>query len=185
MLGCGRSVTTQPTYRAARCEPREVNMLAALLEAYMRETFGSPWKGSAEALARDGFGARFELTVAVLDGVDCDGSLIGFAAWYTRYDLHHCLHGVEVMDLYVERAHRGRGVAIRLLARIAADAAKSGACFLAGQAVEDPAMHRLYRRFTQSFSGLHCYLSGRAFNVLTGSTDRPLRALVRSLPPLG
>jgi GNAT superfamily N-acetyltransferase len=170
-------MTNDLSYRPLHRIPDEIDQLVALLEAYMRETFSVPWHGTREALERDGFGARFDVVVAAQDG-----RLVAFAALRPQYDLHHCMPGVEVMDMYVEPALRGRGVAVRMLARVAADAAREGARFLVGQAVEDPAMHRLYRRFTRCFPGQHCYLGGRAFRALADAADRPIRALVSALP---
>jgi GNAT superfamily N-acetyltransferase len=170
-------MTDEIAYRTLRRAPEEIDQLVALLEAYMREAFSVPWHGARESLERDGFGARFEVVVA-----DRGGRLVGFAARRPQYDLHHCMPGVEVIDMYVEPGLRGRGVAVRMLARVAADAAREGARFLVGQAVEDPAMHRLYRRFTRCFPGQHCYLGGRAFRTLADAADAPIRALARALP---
>lgn len=69
----------------------------------MQETFKAPWHGSAESLKRDAFGEHVKLALATQNG-----AAVGFAAWRPTYDLHHCVPGIEVIDLYVEPAHRGR-----------------------------------------------------------------------------
>jgi Acetyltransferase (GNAT) family len=89
------SRSPQCTVRAA--DQRDVPTLVQLLEAYMHETFKVAWRGSAEALRRDGFGQEFECQVVVTS----DGRVIGFVAWTKSYDLHHCMTGGSILDLYV------------------------------------------------------------------------------------
>src|SRR5579863_4448440 len=79
----------------------EVPAAVGLLADYMQETFGRPWGGSAEALARDGLGAETELVLALRE------TPIGFAAFSRCYDLHHCAPGSVILDLYVAPSHRG------------------------------------------------------------------------------
>ena len=62
---------------ARPAEPRDVPVLVQSLEAYMQETFRTPWHGSAEALWRDGFGREFEIHVAMTGGEH----VMGFLAW--------------------------------------------------------------------------------------------------------
>ena len=68
-------MTTTIVVRAATVE--DVPRVAELMREYMHELFGSAWHGSAEALARDGFGAAFDLMVAARP----DGELVAFAGW--------------------------------------------------------------------------------------------------------
>jgi GNAT superfamily N-acetyltransferase len=143
----------------------------------MQETYHGPWHGTQLGLADDGFGARFDLTVAV--GED---ALIGFAAWRTTYDLHHCLPGIEVIDMYVRPPQRGRGVAACLLARVAAQATQLGATFMTGGGVETGSARRLYARATMAAGG-QPYLSGRAFRALAELAGAPPRQLSGQLPP--
>jgi GNAT superfamily N-acetyltransferase len=156
-------------YRAGA--PSDVPNVAGLLEEYMQETYHGPWRGTRLRLAGDGFGARFHLTVAA-----GDSALIGFAAWRTTYDLHHCLPGIEVIDLYVRPPRRGRGVAACLLARVAAEAAQLGATYMTGGGVDTGSARRLYARATMAHGG-QPYLSGRAFRAfarLAGAAPRQL-----------
>ena len=167
-----------PTRTIRPARPDDVPRLAVLLETYMRATFNTPWNGSAEALARDAFGVGCRMLVAEADGV-----VVAFAAWRPVFDLHHCLHGVEVIDMYVEPAHRGRGVAPLVLAELASKALGEGASFLVGQAVEGP-MRRLYDRFARCFPAAQCYLSGRAFRALAAAAGSSPRAFAKNLPRL-
>jgi GNAT superfamily N-acetyltransferase len=162
-------------YRASI--PADVTSVADLLQEYMQETYHGDWHGTAHCLARDGFGARFNLSVA-----SGEETLIGFAAWRSTYDLHHCLPGIEVIDMYVRPAERGRGVAACLLARVAAQAAQVGATFMTGGAVETGSARRLYGRSTMTHGG-QPYLSGRAFRAFAELAGAVPRRLSEQLPP--
>jgi GNAT superfamily N-acetyltransferase len=155
----------------------DAGALSALVSEYMRELFGRAWSGSAEAVARDGCGAQFE-TMVVVRG----GELVGFGAWERTYDLHHCIWGAQVMDLYVRPELRGRGVALELVAAIAAAARAGGGVFVKGLAVGDARTRRLYERVAMAFEGADCIVGGRAFRVLADLAGRPARAIVAGLP---
>jgi GNAT superfamily N-acetyltransferase len=89
--------------------PDDVPDIAALLSGYMRETYSAEWRGGPIAIERDGFGSRFRMAVAARGP-----EILAFIAWTPSYDLHHCLVGGEVLDLYVAPQHRRRGVAALL-----------------------------------------------------------------------
>ena len=170
------------TSTAARAEiraatPDDVPALAELMGRYMRETFQDEWHGSAEALSRDGFGQKFEMQVGSVNG-----DIVGFLAWTPAYDLHHCTTGAEVIDMYVLPAFRGRTIGPLLVAAAAAEARRRGGLFLKGQAVDDPAVRRLYARLAVSFAAVDCTLAGRAFRTVADLARASPKALVRSLP---
>jgi GNAT superfamily N-acetyltransferase len=156
----------------------DISTLVQLLEAYMRETFKVSWRGSAEALRRDGFGREFETHVAATG----DGRVIGFAAWTKSYDLHHCLMGGYILDLYVTPAFRGRGVAPALVCMVAAEILQRGGTYVKGQAVDNRAVQRLYARFAMGFPGADYVVGGRAFRRLAELAGRSARVTARSLP---
>ena len=92
----------------------------------MRESFDRPWGGTRESLEHDGFGFEFETLVAE----NLHHSLIGFASWRPSYDLHHCVSGGELMDLYVQPEHRGFGIAAALIVGVAEETKERGGCYL-------------------------------------------------------
>ena len=152
--------------------------LKKLLMAFMQETFQCPWGGTLQKLVQDGLGAEFQMVIAEAE----DHQLVAFAAWISSYDLHHCIKGGEVIDLFVEPAHRGRGVAIRLITAISTQIQQQGGMYIKGQSVENPSARRLYQRCARCFPGADCYVSGRAFRRLTELSDQSLRDIVKNLP---
>lgn len=152
--------------------------LESLLTAYMQETYHRPWGGTTQKLAQDGFGAELQMVVAETE----NQQLIAFAAWQSSYDLHHCLKGGEVMDMFVEPNYRGRGVAVQLIIAIATQIEQQGGVYLRGQAVENPSVQHFYQRCSWHFSGVECYVSGRAFRRLIELSGQRMRDVVRNLP---
>lgn len=154
----------------------DATAVAALLQAYMLESYEQAWQGSIDQVLEDGFGARFRMLVAA----DARQAL-GFLAWEKAYDLHHCLHGGQVLDLYVLRRYRARGIAVQLIARAAEAIHREGGAFLKGGALEGGAATRLYGRFAPAF-GNDYILGGKAFRHLAAQARLPLRSLARSMP---
>jgi GNAT superfamily N-acetyltransferase len=73
-------------------------------------------KGDAELLARTLFDREGgEALIAELDG-----EAVGYAIFFTTYSTFECRSGLWVEDLFVQPAHRRRGIGRALLARIAA-----------------------------------------------------------------
>jgi GNAT superfamily N-acetyltransferase len=142
----------------------------------MLETYHSEWRGSVAGLLQDGFGARFRALIAAVAD-----EAVGFVAWERSYDLHHCLSGGHILDLYVAHRHRARGIAVQLIARAAGVVHSEGGAFIKGGAVESGTAFRLYGRFAPAF-GNEYILGGKAFRHLAAQANLPLRELVRSLP---
>jgi ribosomal protein S18 acetylase RimI-like enzyme len=154
----------------------DVPQVAALLQTYMRETYQEEWHGSAAGLLRDGSGACFRTLVAAHMQ-----QAVGFLAWERAYDLHHCLQGGQVLDLYVMAEHRARGIAVQLIARAAEIILRDGGAFIRGGAVDRGAGSRLYGRFAPAF-GNEYILGGKAFRHLAAQARLPVRSLARSMP---
>jgi GNAT superfamily N-acetyltransferase len=163
-------------YLIREVSPDDVQILAALLRAYMLETYHDEWRGNVNGLLQDGFGARFRALIATLAD-----QAVGFAAWERSYDLHHCLSGGHILDLYVAHRHRARGIAVQLIARAAGVIHSEGGAFIKGGAVEGGTGSRLYGRFAPAF-GNDYILGGKAFRHLAAQSSLPVRKLARSLP---
>ncbi len=162
-------------------EPRDGPRLAELLASYVQEAYAGRWYGSDSALVADAAAQRVQLLVATADA----GSIVGFVAWNHAYDLHFCMSGGNVLDLYVAPAARSRSVAVRLLSALARDVHARGGRFLKAQALapHTPA-YRLYARVAVMKDALDCTVSGRAFRRIAELAERPPREIARSLPPV-
>lgn len=167
---------TWMTVRPAR--DGDAAKLAELLRLYMRETYDTEWHGSEAALRGGGPDVQFRMNVAL----DSTQTVVGFVAWSPAYDLHWCVSGGVVLDLYVRPSARGRTMALRLLSSVASAVRAGGGSFLRGRAVDSTGAARLYARAAVCESGLECTLSGRAFRQLAELENSPTRELVRSLP---
>ena len=163
-------------YIIREASPEDVQAVATLLRAYMLETYREEWRGSVSGLLQDGFGARFRTIVAAHAN-----QALGFLAWEKSYDLHHCLGGGHVLDLYVAQRHRARGIAVQLIARAAGVIHSEGGAFIKGGAVDSGTGSRLYGRFAPAF-GNDYILGGKAFRHLAAQANLPVRKLVRSMP---
>ncbi|BAZ13419.1 acetyltransferase, GNAT family protein [Calothrix sp. NIES-4071] len=155
----------------------DVSRLGELLDAFMQETFQKQWGGNIQQLQQDSFGREFQIIVA-----ESSQEIIAFLAWISSYDLHHCIKGGEIIDLFVCPAHRNRGVATLLIAAVAVEIEKAGGKYIKGQAVNNPAAQRLYQRCARCFPGADCYVSGRAFRRLVELSGQSLRSIVNNLP---
>ena len=164
--------------RVGAATKADLGVIAGMLRDYMQETFGVPWYGSPEALAEDGLGSKLRFVVAETSG----GKLAGFAAWQSTYDLHHCVSGAEVADLYVAPAQRGHAISLLLLVEVASQAQQLGGKFVKGQAITKPGVRELYDRVAMSFPGADCIVGGRAFRALAELSGRPARFVVRNMP---
>jgi GNAT superfamily N-acetyltransferase len=163
-------------YVIREASPNDVHTLAALLREYMVETYDDEWRGSVTGLLEDGFGVRFRVLFAALAD-----QAVGFVAWEKSYDLHHCLSGGHILDLYVAPRHRARGAAVQLIARAAGIIHHEGGAYIKGGAVEGGSGSRLYGRFAPAF-GNDYILGGKAFRHLAAQANLPVRKLVRSMP---
>jgi len=163
-------------YIIRETNPDDAHTVAALLRAYMLETYNEGWRGSVNRLIQDGFGAHFRAIIATLTH-----QAVGFLAWERAYDLHHCISGGHILDLYVAHRHRARGIAVQLIARAAGTIHGEGGAFIKGGAVDSGSGSRLYRRYAPAF-GNDYILGGKAFRHLATQSDSPVRELVRSMP---
>ncbi len=78
---------------------------------------------TATGLHRDGFGPvpRFHVFLA-----DWDGQPAGFALYFHNYSTWQGHHGIHLEDLFVDPAHRGKGIGKALLTKVAGVAVVEG-----------------------------------------------------------
>src|SRR5438128_574545 len=87
------------------------------------ERLGHQVTGSADRLREHLFGSRPCVEALVAEQA---GACVGFALFFSTYSTFLTAPGLWLEDLFVEPAHRGRGVGSALLARVAATAVARG-----------------------------------------------------------
>jgi GNAT superfamily N-acetyltransferase len=149
--------------------------LVPMLERYVQETFSSDWGGTESMLRAALASGLVRILISARDDV-----LVGFAALVDDYDLHHCVRGLRVVDLYVVRAQRGRCIGATLLAHVAHHALSGDFAYIRGEAVPSPAARRLFERFALQFGDSY-NLSGQALRELADLRDLKPRELARRM----
>lgn len=114
-----------PVIRAAG--PDDAELVAALIEELNVHQGEPTGHVTAEAVRRDGFGARPEFQVLL---AEVDGAAAGYALFHPSWSTEVGERGFYLYDLYVREAARGRGVGRALLAAVAARARSEGRTFL-------------------------------------------------------
>jgi GNAT superfamily N-acetyltransferase len=160
-------------------EDRDAAAVSDLFASYMREVYGEPNTMTPHAL-QQAVGRHFELLL-VADRADRP---VGFAAWRETYDLHNAVAGVEVPDLFIDRAFRGRAAAVRLVAALAGVVLERGGAFIRGDLVlgGNDARRRLAQRMTVGFPGEAVYLAGTGLRKLASLANTRAVDLLRQLP---
>ncbi len=126
--------------------------------------------------------ALTEKEIEILLAETSSREVVAFLAWTSSYDLHWCMKGGVIVDLFVCPQHRSRGVAVLLATDLARQIQERGGTHLKGGAVESPIVHRLYRRIAMRLSDNEYYVSGRAFRHLASLSGKSLREIVKNLP---
>ncbi|MEJ7576875.1 MAG: GNAT family N-acetyltransferase [Pyrinomonadaceae bacterium] len=166
------------SYSVRKANRDDVQRLEQLLTDYMWETYQGAWGGSAELLERH----LTENVVEILLAETPFGEAVAFLAWSSSYDLHWCMKGGVIIDLFVSPQHRSRGVAVLLATDLAKQIQDCGGTHLKGGAVESPIVHRLYQRIAMRLSDNEYYVSGRAFRHLANLSGEGVREIVKNLP---
>ncbi len=82
-----------------KANSEDVPRLAKLLADYMQETYQGAWGGNADLLKRH----LTESDVEILLAETPSREIAGFLSWTSTYDLHWCMKGGVIVDLYVCR----------------------------------------------------------------------------------
>jgi GNAT superfamily N-acetyltransferase len=165
------------SYTVSTSTVDDLEGVGQLINDYVRQNLNMPrWPCSVETLKRDYTSGCFRMNV-----VYSDEQLVGFAAWTSSYDLHHCVHGAVFLDFYVEPAYRCRGLGAALLCGIAQEITRLGYTFMRGSALSGRAS-RLYKRVGVQFGANEYNVSGRALRQLASLAGLSAREIVRGLP---
>ena len=164
-----------------KATPDDADTLAALLADYLRESYPDHRGSSPEQLRRDVFGERSLHSVLFAETHD---AVIGFVAWDLVYDMHWASRGAQIADLFVIAPFRGLGVGLALVASVAAEVLAEGGVFLRGSAYDRESTRRAYARVAVVRPSGDTYLSARAFRRVAELANRPVRDILRGLPPV-
>jgi GNAT superfamily N-acetyltransferase len=167
--------------KVRRATADDAKTLAALLAAYLRESYAGHVGSSPEQLRRDVLGERSRHQVLLAEIGD---AAVGFVAWDLVYDMHWATGGAQIADLFVVPSHRGLGVGLALIAGAAADVLADGGRFLRGGAYDRESTRRSYARVAVVVPSGDTHLSARAFRRVAELAGRPVREIIRGLPPI-
>jgi len=164
-----------PTFRVRTAVPSDISALIAMKwQLAILESAELAMRATERDWLRDGFGpdARFHAYVA-----EGDAAVIGMVTVSERYYTGWAGFSVYIQDIYVAPAHRRRGVAGALVARVAACAVERGCPFVELTVRDDNPARKLYRR-TGFAPVRHCgayVLGGMALADLANTigTDPP------------
>jgi ribosomal protein S18 acetylase RimI-like enzyme len=124
-------------------EPRDLPALGAFLRA-LAEHHGETASLSEAQLQRLFFGARRAASALI---AEAGGRPVGYAAAVPMVRLVQGETGVEVQHLFVEPAHRGRGIGRALVEAAGRAAAQNGGAYLViGTKADNRAAQTAYRR---------------------------------------
>lgn len=169
------------TLHVRRATSEDAEILAALLADYLRESYPDHLGSTPAQLRRD------VLTEPQLHHVlvaEIRRQVVGFVDWDRVYDMHWASSGAAVADLYVPPKYRGLGVALMLIVQMAADVLAEGGVFLRGGAYDRASTRRFYARAGVILPSGETHLAGRALRHLAQFAGKPVRDVLRNLPPV-
>ena len=110
---------------ALAADAPSIGILARQFADYLRE-LGDPteFRLTAETYLRDGFGIAPAFAGLVAEH---RRSVIGYLLYHFGYDSDRATRNLHIVDLYVEREARGRGVGKTLMVKAASIAREAGA----------------------------------------------------------
>jgi GNAT superfamily N-acetyltransferase len=167
--------------RVRKATADDADTLAALLAAYLRESYPDHSGSSPEQLRRDVLRERSLHQVLLAESRD---TAVGFVAWDFVYDMHWATSGAQIADLFVIPSYRGLAVSLALIASAAAEVLANGGGFLRGGAYDRESTRRSYARVAAVYPSGDTYLSARAFRRVAELADLPIREMFRRLPPV-
>jgi GNAT superfamily N-acetyltransferase len=110
---------------ALASDAQSIGNLARQFASYLRSLGDlSDFKLTAHAYLRDGFGTKPAFAGLVAED---QGKVIGYLLYHFGYDSDRASRNMHVVDLFVDRAARNRGVGKALMARAASIARETSA----------------------------------------------------------
>jgi GNAT superfamily N-acetyltransferase len=105
---------------------------------------------------------------------------VGYAGWRRIYDVFWSMFGGQVIGLYVQPSHRGRGIAAMLIAALCARVRDEGGRYLWSE--YDAHLAPFYERVAVGKPCKECHLAGLAFQQVADLAGASGREIVAGLP---
>jgi GNAT superfamily N-acetyltransferase len=140
-LAIGDSMDTMNDLTVRRATTHDVAVLAALIDEFAK---GHPAEGHERSVdrLRDAFFGNQPMAHVLL--AEKNATVVGFGVWRKAFDVFWSLYGGDGLGLYVIPSHRGRGVAVCIVAAMCAEIREQGGHFL--QTSYDADLCSLYER---------------------------------------
>jgi len=160
-----------------RATTHDVAVLAALIDEFAK---GHPAEGHVRSVdrLRDAFFGNQPMAHVLL--AEKNATVVGFGVWRKAFDLFWSMYGGDGLGLYVIPSHRGRGVAVCIVAAMCAEIRGQGGHFL--QTSYDAIYGSLYERVGVGRPERACHVSALAFDRLAALAGKSAREIVRALP---
>lgn len=160
-----------------RATANDVAVLASLVNEFAR---GHPAENHVRSVSRlrDAFFGNPPMAHVLL--AEKNSTVVGFGAWRKAFDLFWSMYGGDGLGLYVIPSHRGRGVALCIVAAMCGEIREQGGHFL--QTSYDADLSPLYERVGVGRPERACHVSALAFDRLAAVAGRSAREIVRALP---
>ena len=119
--------TTPPRYTLRAAEPRDCAAIVGLIRELAEfERLAHLVEATSERLQAQLFGAKPAAEAMVVETPGAAAEVVAFALFFTNFSTFLAKPGLYLEDLYVQPAHRGRGVGEALLGRLGALAVERG-----------------------------------------------------------
>jgi predicted kinase/GNAT superfamily N-acetyltransferase len=152
----------------------DVATMATLLDGFAQNHPAAAHPRSIEAMT-DAYLGHDPISRVLL--AERNGVAVALGAWRKTYDPYWSLFGGEVMALYVEPAWRGHGLALSLVAAIAAEVQAYGGRFLQGN--YGGTVAPLYERMVVGRDERACHLSAQDFETLATAAGHSPREILK------
>ena len=160
-----------------RAGPKDLEAVAVLIQGFAKGHPAENYARSTDQMRKAFFGMR---SIAQVILAETNSEIVGLGVWRRTYDLFWSLFGGEGLGLYVAPSHRGRGVALSIIAAMCSEIREDGGSFL--QANYGADLAPLFERIAIGTPERSCHLSSRAFQQVADACGRSPREIIRELP---
>ncbi len=166
-------------YQIRKGTPLDAELLVGLMHQYCAEIYPVSVYPSVEKLQNDLKNNQGKLFFLIAE--DQRQKAVGFISWEHCYDWHCTSWGSVLSDFYVEKTHRGSGLALQMIVRAFAKAQSCGAEFMITLATAHGFGQKLCARFAHHDKGEQYTFGDDVFRAIATSPSEPGKAVVKHL----